>query len=250
MPVDAHNLKRVFVMTRGRTGSSAIVDELGATPATYSAQEIFTQATEPYEGDVFPNFEVWKRQIPATDRGDEQLAAEYLDLLDQAAVSSGAQALFIKALTVHFHQRPYLKALFKARGYRALYLKRSPTRQTLSGLLARERQLYNTRDPGYRDERRYVIDVAEFRELVKYEVMGFRSETEALRAEGFDFIEITYEDYVADRAAFFGRVFRFLGLPEVTPQPSGFQIMIDDPRARVENYDEVAAVAAQIGAPL
>ena len=60
------DLLKAVVVTRGRTGSSAITQELGQAPGCRSEQEIFGRAA-PMELFDFPPFEAWRRERPAED---------------------------------------------------------------------------------------------------------------------------------------------------------------------------------------
>ena len=71
-----------------------------------------------------------------------------------------------------------------------------------------------------------------------------------LEVEGFDFVEVTYEDYCDNREVFFGKIFNLLNIsPELLP-PSDFKKMIEDPKLIIENHEEVAAVAMAMGETL
>lgn len=242
--MDAESLTRAFVTSRGRTGSSAIVQELGSTPYTLSLQEIFTAAEAPWALNQWAPLDA-RANLSGAARADA-----FLQMHEEDAVASGRHAIFFKVLSNHFAEQPYLQQLLKARGYRVLYLKRAASRQVISGMVARQRGRWNSQDPAYSDTGRYVIDLKEYRNLVLWEAQSAIREAQRLRDDGFDVLEIDYEDYLADRQGFYARIFGHLGLPQTTPEPSTFQIMIDDPRARIANYDEVAAVAAELGAPL
>ncbi len=106
-------------------------------------------------------------------------------------------------LSSHFTERDYLAELLARQGYSAIYLKRRPARQVISGLVANERNLYNTQER-FRDEKKYRIDVEAFRWHVNWERTSTERDLDFLRSHGFPLVEVDYETFLADRGAFFG----------------------------------------------
>jgi len=241
-------LLKAFVMTRGRTGSTAIVQELGAVDGARSEQEIFSAEPGPHG---FPALKVWLEGQREHEDADDlaKLTERYLREMESDALARGCAALFWKALSHHVTERPYLAELLLRQGYKALYLTRGQVRQVLSGMVATQRNRFNTREK-FQDDRSYRIDVAELRRQVALERQCVRMDLGLLYRQGFEVLEIRYEDYLADRAAFFGRIFDVLGLPYALPVASDFVVMIEDLRATIENYDEVRVAAVELGEPL
>lgn len=241
--VGGENLAKIVVVTRGRTGSSAITQELGAAPGCHSEQEVFSRAPGLRYYD-FPPFEAWRKGRAPADEAD--LANGYLDALEAHARERGARALFWKLLSAHFEERPYIGELLARRSYRAVYLRRGLVRQVLSGFVAEQRGVFNTyrRRP---DRRRYDIDVEAMRQRIAAERFGAARDEALLYKHRLSVLDASYEDYVADRAGFFAQVFQGLGLPVALPQPSRFVVMIPDPKAAIANYDAVSAVAEELG---
>jgi hypothetical protein len=320
-------MQKFFVMTRGRTGSSAIIDEFDKVSSIIAKQELFLhyenerrlkqyqdyvelfaqqcsfeawkqwkteqwshdrslethfllrfaseeQLKEAYLNDIVPSlrddtpitdgaidsaFEVWrlkklelwrkKRSLFARLRRlstKKRLARIYLDYVEGTVARKGARAFGFKVLSHHFDQVPYLKGMLTSRGYNALYLTRNIPRQVISGLVARQRGLYNT-NKEYKDERRYNVDVEEFEDRVKWEELGVKNDLLLLRKAGFPFIEISYEEFMTDRRRFFERTLGFIGVPPELPQASSYAILIKDLEYSVENFEEVAQRAARIG---
>lgn len=235
------DLIKAVVMTRGRTGSSAITQELGLAPGCHSEQEVFSQAPGRNYYD-FPPFEIWREGR----EGDEEVLADaYLAALEAHARDKGAKALFWKLLSSHCDQRPYLCEVVARRGYQVIYLRRSLARQVLSGMLAKHRGVYNTYD-AVEAGAPCDIDLDEMRRLIAGEHFGLGHD-EMLRHKyrmGLA-LEVTYEQYIEDREGFFARIYACLRLPAAVPKATQFQVMIQDLKSEISNYDEVAAVVAE-----
>jgi hypothetical protein len=241
-------LTRAVVVTRGRTGSSAVTEELGGLPGLRAEQEVFSQAPNLAHYD-FPPFEAWRPAQPDPDAEEAVLAERYLDALEADALSRGRTGVVWKALSIHFVQRPYLAGLIQRRGYKALYLRRGFVRQVLSGLVAGQRKLYNTYE-AFEDASHYRVDPEQLRSLVTIERYEIGRDLSLLFNGKIPFLEVDYELYLSDRTAFFAQVCAFLGLPPAVPLASRFVVMIPDLAATIENLDEVKAVAAELGEPL
>lgn len=243
MTGSGETLIKVVVVTRGRTGSTTITEELGRAPGCRAEQEAFSQGAHvPYY--ELPPFEAWR---PDRASEDEEADAEaYLEEMEGQARARGCRALFWKALSQHFDERPYLGAMLQRRGYRAVYLRRAPVRQVLSGLIARQRGVWNSFRP-VKDRRRFQIAADELRSLAAIERYAAARDEGLLYKYRLTGVEGRYEDYVADRAAFFDRIYAGLGLPPALPPPSRYAIMAPDLKAVIANFDEVSALAEELG---
>jgi hypothetical protein len=251
-------LKKFFLITQGRTGSTAIIDELNTCHALRVAQELFTiyHFAHPSEFEfiydfIWP-FNAWKRQKlgqPFSD-SDALFANDYLAQAEELAREQGAAGFGFKVLSNHFLlERPFLSALLKRRGYQAVYLTRNLFREVISLMVAEERGVYNTREKS-EDLRRYSIDLDKFEERIQRKVEDVEIDIARLKAEGFDFIIVTYEEFCTDRQSFYNKIFHFLDLPTELPSRSDWAVMIKDLRYTIANYDEVVERAAAIGVPL
>ncbi|MFZ3073203.1 MAG: sulfotransferase [Thermodesulfobacteriota bacterium] len=254
-----------FVFTRGRTGSTAIIDELGKHPDISTLQELFIQlekaprlmdAYRKYGKDfyrhiesqyLFPPFDVWSRQYVKMGKfyfvgfipySVGRLIGRYLQLAEQRIVG-GERSFGFKVLSNHFDEWPSLcKHLFK-RNYRVIYLERTnAVRQVISGMVANQRGAYNRKN-FQPDSRSFVLPLDEFGMLVKWELKMVKQEKQRLRERGFDVLEVTYEQFLEDRAAFFERICAFLGVPYVLPGRTEYSVMIQDLRKTIANYDEL-----------
>lgn len=241
-------LLKAVVVTRGRTGSSAITEELGKASFSCSLQEVFTAASD-VGGAPHQHFSVWLTQPGRRDAPEADLAREYLDEIEASAARAGRKALFWKVLSQHFRERPYLAGLLAERGYKALCLRRNPARQAVSALVAAQRGVYNSavRVAG---ARRYRVDVGAFRRYIEEQRAISAFDHRVLGRFGIPQGVAQYEDYLADRPRFFARVFGGLGLPIEVPAPSRFVVMIEDLETAVENLAEVRAAAETMGLQL
>lgn len=253
-------LDRKFVLlTRGRTGSTAVLDSLGKSTSLGTMQELFLRPDNPAqwpEGEVYykilPPFDFWKQQVGWLKRilfpryRDSRQAHIYLMHAEELVHRQGVKGFGWKMLSHHFDQRPFLCKLLKKHGYRFVYLRRNSVRQVLSGMVASQRGIYNSVEKVV-DEHRYHINLDEFKNLVQWERECVKNDCARLSAEGFDFIEVHYEDYCDNREEFFGKIFNLLNLPLELPPASDFVKVIKDLRMVIENYDEVANAAALLG---
>src|SRR5262245_14291188 len=135
-------ISKLVVMTRGRTGSTAIVNQLGKADKVHSEQEIFmgsAQSDLTYYPTVLP-FSNWKQSISVNFFTREvKLARSYLDDLHRKYYDRGYDCFVWKVLSSHLKERPYLIKLLKSNEYRVLYLKRNVICQVVSGMVATAR---------------------------------------------------------------------------------------------------------------
>lgn len=250
-------LKKFVLVTRGRTGSTAVLDELGKTSRVCTTQELFLLGNfvpEDYEHHyrLLPPFDIWKQQGGWWKRrlpyysSDQRQASDYLVHAETLAQRKGVEGFGWKVLSHQFEERPFLSKLLKRHGYRVIYLGRKSAPQVLSGMVANQRGIYNdTKKIG--DEQRYHIDIDKFQWLVRWERECVKNDCVRLATEGFDYIEVSYEGFCADRQAFYCNIFNFLNLPLELPPQSDFVKMIDDLKSVIENYEEVCAAARALG---
>jgi hypothetical protein len=165
---------------------------------------------------------------------------------EELAQRQGAKGFGWKVLSHHFDERPYLAGLLKQHGYSAVYLRRNIANQVLSGMVAKQRGVYNSLQKVV-DERRYHINLDEFQWHVQWERECVKSDCARLSAEGFDFVVVSYENFCDNREAFYGKIFHQLNLPLELPPPSDFVKVINNLKQTIANYDEVANVAAALG---
>ena len=255
-------MNKFFLMTRGRTGSTAVINELNKSRFLCAAQELFViwdfnkdnpEFKELW--DVLLPFVLWKREawlwkwMPNFLFNDKQWAGCYLAKAESLARQQGSSSFGFKVLSHNFDEWPFLSAVLKRRGYRAIYLTRNIARQVLSGMIANRSGIWNTKQDT-ENLARYSIDLDEFQWNVEWEMGAIKSDYARLNAEGFDFIVVTYEQFCADRQSFYDKIFRFLGLPFELPPRSDYSVIIKDLRHTITNYDAVVERAAAIGMTL
>lgn len=248
-------MTKFFLMTRGRTGSTAVLDELGKSKGICAMQELFITFDFPKPSKqeiefmfkfILP-FDYWRREVnwcakivPAAF-----LADRYLAEAEDQGKRQRAQGFGFKVLSHHLDRYPFLEKLLKRRGYRALYLTRNLARQVLSGMIAKQRGVYNTENE-FLDSNCYTVDLDEFQKLIEWEAQSVKDDCARIKAAGFDCQIITYEQFSMDRNAFFKLIFDFLGVESEVPEASTFTVMIKDPRATIANFDAVTERARSI----
>ncbi len=284
-------MNKFFLMTRGRTGSTAVLDELNKSSSICATQELFiithfsntsnkicaklfdlvlpavfwkrmyqfTSTPDKNSGVyydlVFP-FPRWKQEhwfwkwIPLILNMDKIGADHYLREAESLAEQRRVAGFGFKVLSHQFDEKPFLSHLLKRRDYRrVIYLTRNATRQVLSGMIAAQRGVYNTQEK-FEDVRRYQIDLDEFQRLLDGQIQSVKRDLARLKADGFDFIVVSYEEFCADRQVFYEKIFNFLELPTELPPRSDWSIVIKDLRYTIANYDAVVERATEIGMPL
>jgi len=113
-------------------------------------------------------------------------------------------------------------------------------------MVANARGIYNSTEKIV-DSNRYQIDIDKFRALVEWEKYAINSDLNFLKDHGIEFIEISYEDYVKDKAKFFNNIFMFLGLPNENIVETDFKIIIDNPSETLVNFEQVKRAAEEMG---
>lgn len=253
-------LNKFVLITRGRTGSTAVLDELGKASLLCTTQELFLRQQFTVTGwnehyRLLPPFDVWRQQAGWWKRwflyhgSDQRHAHDYLVHAEVLAQRKEVKGFGWKVLSHQLEERPFLSDLLKQHGYRAIYLRRNHAHQVLSGIVAKQRGVYNSYEK-INDASRYHIDIKEFQWHVQWERECVNMDCERLATEGFDFIEVSYEDFCEDRYAFYSNIFNFLNLPFELPPQSDFVKIIEDLESVIENYEEVCAAAVSLGEAL
>lgn len=246
-------------MTRGRTGSTSIINELDKLNNVLALQELFI-GIKKFSVEVLndwyhvlPPYECWlqnnyKKPWYAYFSEDDsiQAARKYLISAEQIAKEMNSECFGYKILCHHFGQRKYLRKLVKERGYKIIYLKRNIARQVLSGMIAKIRGDYNSLTT-YVDVRQYEIDIPLFKKIVNKEKLSVEDDLRRLTKDGDEFLTVTYEDYCDDKKLFYGEISNFLNHKLNIPPPSSTQIMISNIEKTVKNYNEVKEVSSSLG---
>lgn len=253
-------MKQFFVMTRGRTGSTAIVDVLNKSNNVCAAQELFLKfefKKEDYKKHLIPPYELWKNtgnvySVLSKKISNEAVNVEnYLNHAEKKVAGSNVNAFCFKLLSHHFDEIPALKKQLLKNGFKAVYLTRNVPRQVISGMVAKIRGIYNMLEcEGYSDKGSYVINIDEFKELVQWETQAVANDICMLESSGFEFIKVRYEDFVHNPDAFFANIFDFLNIPTEKLPESSYSIMITDLKEVITNYHEVKRCIENLGLEL
>ena len=168
-------------MTRGRTGSTAVMDSLNKTSSITTAQELFIKYktneknSQPANKSdrVILRYDPWRQQnLGRLERVSEWLMrndtsiVKYLDQVENTASKTDAKAFGFKVISHHFKQRPGLKENLVERGYSAIYLTRNIPRQVISGIVAKKRGKYNAHEKeNYQNDSSFLIDIDNFKQF-------------------------------------------------------------------------------------
>lgn len=253
-------MKKFILFTRGRTGSTAVIDELDKLTNISAAQELFlkydfnkSDIVEHYR--YFKPFIIWKQQnkaiswLPNSNWVNKYLAKIFLSCSERIAHNAETNYFGFKLLSHHFQQWPFLAEILLNRRYKVVYLTRNMARQVISGMVANMMGVYNSKEE-VSDRRKYTIDLDDFEELIKLGLIAERNDHVLLTNFGFNFITVSYEDFIKHRDIFYKKIFEFLGMVSNLPPPSDYQVIIRDMKHTIENYDEVVERASKISAPL
>ena len=248
-------------MTRGRTGSTSVINELGKLKNVLTMQELFIHGIQFTDENInnwystFPPYDHWLKNnykkpwytYLRYSKIDNILAArKYLENAEKIAEEMNSECFGYKVLSHHFAQRKYLRALIKERGYIIIYLKRNIALQVISGIIAKKRGIYNSMAT-YSDDNQYEIDISLFKKLVNNEKLSVESDLLKLAKDKDEFVTVSYEDYCDNKILFYSEISNFLNHKLDIPPPSNTQIMILNIKETVKNYNEVKEVAADLG---
>lgn len=271
-------MRHFIVFTRGRTGSSAICDELDACRRVSCHQELFrviegdavTQAAwrehgaRCFEEPVRSRLGVPDRVLPlglyrTTPQWTGQLGS-YFAYLEDRARAEGSRVLGYKVLTRHVDDWESLDLLgwLARKGHKVVYLlRRDPVREAISGALARSRGFFSLREgePAYAEkleklQRKWPVDCKSIVDEVEYIRYWADEWRRRLARARFECLEVYYEDFVNDRTAFLRSILDWLNLPDVTP-PEGssryVKLVSGDLKTCIANYDELCEVLRKAG---
>ncbi len=266
------SLQNFIILTRGRTGSTAIVDEINSHPEVICHQELFLPGSDEFGNlyekyvngeDVFnagtyvlcpfPLFirahlsiENWNILPMEKRRGALDL---YWDYIISSHHKPGAKALGFKMMWHHDDVFNGVVNYLNKNNFSVIYLKRNSARMVISGMVAKQRNVYNTRQRKAIDAPLH-LSVRDFKRAVGNENIEVRQELAFLRFRELPFVEVDYETYLSDRSCFFSMVFSFLGVSPWVPEGTDYQVQINDLRKTISNFDELSEVANEIGCPI
>jgi hypothetical protein len=248
-------MKKFFLATRGRTGSTAVMDSLGKADAFLVAQELFYLSVQRFPSEAFPEVMPFRTYVKQTNvlsraasllRGRQSYVHSYLSQIENGALEKSRRAFGFKVLTHHLTRTPGLGPALKEHGYVAIYLTRDAGWQVLSGLIAGQRGVYNSTA---RDSAAFscAVDISELERLITLERDLPVGETDRLLSDGFDILTVSYEDLLLDRSSFFDRIFEFLGFEPQPVPDTDFRVIIGNYESQITNFHEVRRVFDRLG---
>lgn len=231
--------KLLIVLTRGRTGSSALIDDIDQHPDASCHQELFrTTGHSPH--DSVPSFSTVLKSTPALT------ARRYVEGLAQAAATP---VFGFKLLISNIDEWPAevgLRELLLNQAH-VVFLTRNPKSAAISAGIAKARNAYNIRetdtDQDYRERlsRRVVVDPQYVRDEVRYNSHWADQWLSELQAARTPHLHVTYEAYSADRLSILNQIFDFAGLLSLNDLARNSYVRVTSPVVwdDIENADEV-----------
>jgi hypothetical protein len=261
-------MKKLIVFGRGRSGTTVLADELSHHPQIDLSMglaefdgfsqftiEPFIRTPRPEMPDALDQLGAFSALLPydwwTMREGLPTDAAEYdryLDQLEDFVATERCQWVGFKIIDSQFDEREGLLAMLAERGYHVVNIRRQNLlRHALSGLVARQRGVYNRRDYELPDEK-YSIDPRELLEHMRDIVVSTEDWDRILAECGMPVLRTIYEEFLADRAKFYGTIFDFLGVETVDLPKSSFTKMVPlDLSQIVSNLDELQTTAQHLG---
>lgn len=246
--------KKFLIFTRGRSGSTAIADELNSCASISCYQEPFRPiAYDPpnriekwvemaRQGEMFtyldgvPNIQIYEifKRIDA-----DFSPGRYLDRLEEARCKPGVRAIGFKQAAGQLLAYPNAwEEISKRKYFCFILIRRNIFRAALSSSLAVQTNIYNVRELPVRT--RIVLDLSLLDRFAAEAIVSNRSIRSTVEQRGLECVEIFYEDYLEDRAGFFKAMFECLDTPYELPSPSTFKKIIPDNLSSIiSNVDEV-----------
>ena len=248
---------RFIVYTRGRTGSSAICDELNNHPEITCHGEIYR--SDPLaRGPIKAAWEQYGRQYPKKINSRDrvlplrlhaELSAEaevtpeafaaYYDYLATEAEAESSKAVGGKSLTNHLDQAELLRNCVRTGVSVVSLRRRNFLRQSVSAQVAQETGIYNRTRYQPEEGRKFTIDPKKVHSRIRAINKHYADLDEALAQAGVTCITVYYEDWLTDRAAFFTKMSAFLGVADALPENTVFSRTTPEPLSDLlEKYDE------------
>jgi LPS sulfotransferase NodH len=263
-------MQKLIVFGRGRSGTTLLADELGKHPQIrmclheLKAGDLRLPVIEPFarpdfeftaesiadlraESRVLP-YDAWRvcRGIGET----ETAYGAWLEEFEQRMIAD-AETSFVgfKIIDNQLGERPGLLEELVRRDFRIVSIHRCDLfRHALSGLIARQRGVFNERNYRVPDQR-YVIDPRLLLQAMHDIVVQTQRWDDAMKVLDAKVVRCAYEDRLASRAAFYAPIFGFLGVRDVAITETDYTRMVPDDLTKViANFHEIAAIAHQLGA--
>lgn len=236
-------MKRFFVYTRGRTGSSALVDDLNQHPQIVCHQELLAENENFIAGPSRENcYSLWMNKV---NNPSIEAYWEYLDVL---ASTAGASINGMKILVNQFEERTPdgIEAVWNT-DVKIIYLVRDPVCEAVSLMLSETRNLYNLQYGDKQEIKRWTslksvcLDPKRIDREIDHIIDCFKKQTDLFKIITNPILMITYEKYFGDRETTYQEILDFLQVCSVLPpQDNGF-IKVTSPgwKNDVENIDEI-----------
>lgn len=243
---------KFVLVTRGRTGSTVVLDSLNNLDRLMALQEPFLSGVSA-NSTLFPEnprilrYENYLEKSGAWTKMTAKVLKthilnSYLSILAGEAMQQNNEAFGFKVLSHHLSQHRSLASTLKRQGYRFIYLRRNPVRQVISGMVAVKRGMYNSNED-IGETAPLSLDVKVFSDKLHGELLRTREDILLLRALDVPLIELCYEDFLSNRNAFFLSLLEFLSLPSELPSASDKKIMIKNLKETITNLDELHSIA-------
>jgi len=239
-------MKRFFVYTRGRTGSSALVDDLNQHPQIVCHQELFSpqKVSErvPYS-DIY--YLSWIEKVK-----DQSIDAywRYLDALarDQHATVNGMKIL----LNQFDAMKPYgIENVVWNTDIKVIYLTRDPVCEAISGHLARTRNIFNINrhyhDKFYVENLKSLapvrIDPLIIDREVDYIFYWANKLTDFIKTVTNPVLVMSYEKYFGHKKDAYEELLDFLSVSPASPPEENRFLKVTKPgwKGDIENIDEI-----------
>lgn len=238
------------VVTRGSTGSTALVEDIDFHPNVICHQELLRDGTIGNWAERLPTFRAYL-EADATRTFDD-----YLDLL----LKTGEPSAQVVGLKVLLNQAAETTELLNQRGTnqsplsimarrraRFIYLIRDPVAMALSSAVAAKRGLFSLHpdDPAFKEKSARRIPVTLDAQRVCDEVLyaQLARETGELQLQELKrpYLVVQYEHYVGNRAETLRSIFKFLGVADYRSTVTSFFQKVTSANIwdDIENADEV-----------
>lgn len=250
--------RNFVIYTRGRSGSTVIVDHLESHPSIVCYNELFSpngrsiweNRAERSDRTALAPYDVFKdMRSQSAETGGREFYRPYLrEMIDTARQDKPDACVGFKLLTYQANAHKRLMRVLKKQQFAFLHLiRRNVVRQVISSFVANERGAWNRRDWTPPSDR-YNLDMTKFSKRVKHNQSATEKDRALLPVLGVDHLTIYYEDYVDAPQPFLDRIHEFLGVEKADVTPTDLSIMTDrNLRNVVANYDELKDATTALG---
>lgn len=268
-------MKYFTILTRGRTGSTPIIDALNNIEGIRCYQEIFRGIVD-YSGDFLDSMRraLWSSNAvdfnELFEKHEDAILPyiffhevfkiydleEYFNYLEARSAKGkifkkypeylGFKILFNHL--EHFESEKLLENLIKRNCAFFLLRRKNIVKEAISGSIAAKRSLYNVhikdavnnQSLKSQSDKKFVLSAEEIYTQTQYIEYNIHRFEEMLRNNGASYKIIYYEDFVEDPKSFFSDVLSFLGYKGNFKIKTNYQKVLPEDLSKViENYDEL-----------